>query len=68
MTLGGTVLNPDVFLDTAVLQARFTKNAAKEISTKVKDELKNNPQIQKIQENSKKFLEMNGIRLNKLGF
>ncbi len=68
MTLGGTVLNPDVFLDTAVLQARFTKNGAKEISAKVKDELKNNPHIQKIQEDAKKFLEMNGINLNKLGF
>ncbi|KAB8031750.1 AsmA family protein [Fluviispira multicolorata] len=67
MTLGGTVLNPEVFLDTALLQARFTKNGTKELSTKIKEEINKNPKIQKLQENAKKFLEMNGINLNKLG-
>lgn len=68
LNLAGTVSKPDVTIDTAVLQARLVKNASKELTNKIKEEIKNNPDAQKLQDDAKKLLEKNGIDLKQLGF
>jgi AsmA protein len=68
LTLGGTVTNPDVKINTEILQSRLVKNASKDLINKLKEEIKNNPETQKIQNDAKKLLEKNGIDLQKLGF
>ena len=68
LVLAGTVTSPDVTINTSVLQARLVKNASKELTNKIKEEIKNNPDAQKLQEDAKKLLEKNGIDLKQLGF
>jgi AsmA protein len=68
LTLAGTVSNPDVTINTSVLQTRLVKNASKELTNKIKEEIKKSPEAQKIQEDAKKLLEKNGIDLKQLGF
>jgi hypothetical protein len=46
----------------------LSNNASKELTNKLKEEIKKNPEAQKIQEDAKKLLEKNGIDLQKLGF
>ena len=68
LTLDGTITNPEVGINTSELQKKLVKNASKELTNKLKEEIKKNPEAQKIQEDAKKLLEKNGIDLQKLGF
>ncbi len=68
LTLAGTVSSPDVTINTSVLQARLVKNASKELTKKIKEEIKKNPDVKKLQDDAQKLLEKNGIDLQKLGF
>jgi AsmA protein len=68
LTLDGTITNPEVGIQTSELQKKLVKNASKELTNKLKEEIKKNPEAQKIQEDAKKLLEKNGIDLQKLGF
>ncbi|MGY3803766.1 AsmA family protein [Pigmentibacter ruber] len=66
--LAGTVSKPEVTIYTEALQKRFIKNATKEVTNKLKEEIKKNPEVQKIQDDAKKLLEKNGIDPSKFGF
>ncbi|APJ03059.1 AsmA family protein [Silvanigrella aquatica] len=68
LTIAGNVNNPEVTINTAVLQARLVKNATKELTNKVKEEIKKNPEMQKLQDDAKKLLEKNGFDIKQLGF
>lgn len=68
LNLTGTVSQPEVTIQTDPLQKRLLKNASKEVTTKIKEEIKKNPEVQKLQDEAKKLLEKNGLDLNKLGF
>ncbi len=66
--LAGTVSKPDVTINTEPLQKRFIKNASKEVTNKLKEEIKKNPEVQKLQDDAKKLLEKNGIDPSNFGF
>ena len=68
LALAGTVTNPEVTINTSDLQARLVKNASKDLTNKLKEEIKKNPEAQKLQDEAKKLLEKNGVDLKKLGF
>ncbi|WGL59064.1 AsmA family protein [Pigmentibacter sp. JX0631] len=66
--LAGTVSKPEVTINTEPLQKRFIKNASKEVTNKIKEEIKKNPEVQKLQDDAKKLLEKNGIDPSQFGF
>lgn len=72
MTLGGTVTNPTVHIDTKNLQDNLIHNGTKLLKDKaverIKDEIKKNPQAQQIEKKARDLLKDKGIDLNKFGF
>lgn len=59
--LSGTIFNPEITINATTLHAIILKNASKDLTNKIKEEIQKNPEIQKLKDNAKKFLEKNGL-------